>query len=82
MFLCQIYVVSKNKMGLGLHLKLPMLHWTKLCLFAQGPLQMYNLAKWITMAGKSLHSLSVFVSITVKHFVTADRINLLLSNKY
>jgi len=75
MLLWQIYVASKNKMGLGLHLKLPMLHWTKECLFAQGLLQMYNLAKWITMTGKSLHSLSVFVSITAKHFVTSDRIN-------
>jgi len=43
---------------------------------------MYNLAKWITRAGKLLHSLSVFVSITVKHFVTSDRINQLCNNKY
>ena len=74
MLLRQIYVASKNKMGLGLHLQLPMLHWTKQCLFAQGLLQMHNLAKWIAMAGKVLHSLSVFVSITVKHFVISDRI--------
>ena len=46
---------------------------TKLCFFAHGLLYTYSSAEQIEMTDKSLHSVSVFVGVVVKHFYKIEK---------
>ena len=37
--------------------------------------RLYNLAKQVVLTGKSLHSVSVFVRVAIKHFTGSEGIN-------